>query len=95
MKMSNVRYTDDDGELDSLGPRVADTLPPPDQLVVPDDGVKVTLTLSRDSVGFFKQAARKNHVSYQRMIRSLVDEYARIHRSDGLAPPKGTRTERK
>jgi hypothetical protein len=78
--MTNVRYTDDDGEMDTVGARVADTLPPPDQLVLPDDGVKVTLVLSRDSVEFFKQAAKKNHVSYQRMIRSLVDEYAQRHR---------------
>ena len=80
MTMEQVRYTDDMGEMDSVGPRVADTLPPPDQLVIPDDGVKVTLTLSRQSVEFFKQAARKNRVPYQRMIRSLVDEYARVHR---------------
>jgi hypothetical protein len=66
--------------MNSIGPRVADTLPPPDQLVIPDDGIKVTLTLSRQSVDFFKQAARKNHVPYQRMIRTLVDEYARIHK---------------
>jgi hypothetical protein len=77
--MDDARYSDDGGEMDSLGPRLADTLPPPDQLVIPDDGVKVTLTLSRQSVEFFKQAAKKNHVPYQRMIRSLVDEYARRH----------------
>jgi len=80
MTMNEVRYRDDKGEMDSIGSRVADALPPPDQLVIPDDGVKVTLTLSRQSVDFFKLAARKHHVSYQRMIRSLVDEYARIHR---------------
>ena len=80
MTMNEVRYRDDKGEMDSIGSRVADALPPPDQLVIPDDGVKVTLTLSRQSVDFFKQAARKHHVPYQRMIRSLVDEYARIHR---------------
>ncbi|HEX4368173.1 MAG TPA: hypothetical protein VH023_15155 [Rhodopila sp.] len=78
--MDDVRYTGDGGEMDGVGPRVADTLPPPDQLVIPDDGVKVTLTLSRQSVDFFKQVARKHHVPYQRMIRNLVDEYARIHR---------------
>jgi hypothetical protein len=78
--MDDIRYTDDAGEMGSIGPRVTDTLPPPDQLVMPDDGVKVTLTLSRQSVEFFKQVARKNHVPYQRMIRSLVDEYARVHR---------------
>ncbi len=80
--MADVRYTDDAGEMASIGPRIADTLPPPDQLVIPDDGVKVTLTLSRQSVDFFKQAARKQRVPYQRMIRSLVDEYTRIHRSN-------------
>ena len=80
MTMDDVRYTDDLREMDSIGPRVADTLPPPDQLVIPDDGVKVTLTLRRQSVDFFKQVARKNRVPYQRMIRSLVDEYARVHR---------------
>ena len=74
------RYTDDLGELDTLGPRVADTLPAPEMLVTPDDGVKVTLTLSAQSVAFFKDVARKQHVPYQRMIRALVDEYARIHR---------------
>ncbi len=78
--MDKVQYAEDVGELDSIGPRVADTLPPPNQLVISDDGVKVTLTLSRDSVEFFKPAARNNHVSYQRMIRSLVDEYTRRHK---------------
>ena len=80
MTINDVRYTDDLSEMDSIGHRVADTLPPPDQLVLPDDGVKVTLTLSRQSVDFFKEVARKNRIPYQRMIRSLVDEYARRHR---------------
>jgi hypothetical protein len=80
MTMNDVRYTDDLREMDSIGHRGADTLPPPDQLVIPDDGVKVTLTLSRQSVDFFKEVARKNHIPYQRMIRSLVDEYAKRHR---------------
>jgi hypothetical protein len=80
MKLDDDRYTDDDGEMARIGPQVANVLPPPDRLVTPDDGVKVTLTLSRQSVDFFKQAARKNRVPYQRMIRSLVDEYARVHR---------------
>ena len=80
MTMEDIHYTDDLHEMDSIGPRVADALPPPDKLVIPDDGVKVTLVLSRQSVDFFKAVARKNHVPYQRMIRSLVDEYARVHR---------------
>jgi len=38
--------------------------------------VKVTLSLSQRSVTFFKRAALKRRVPYQRMIRALVDAYA-------------------
>jgi predicted DNA binding CopG/RHH family protein len=38
--------------------------------------VKVTLSLSRRSVDFFKRAAKSQDVPYQRMIRALVDAYA-------------------
>ena len=55
---------------------VGDFLPPPDQLVLREDNVKVTLSLSQRSVDFFKLAAQKRRVPYQRMIRALVDAYA-------------------
>ena len=38
---------------------IDDFLPPPDQLVLKDDGVKVTILLSRKSVEFFKAEAAK------------------------------------
>jgi hypothetical protein len=41
-----------------------------------EDNVKVTLSLSQRSVTFFKPAALKRRVPYQRMIRALVDAYA-------------------
>ncbi len=56
-----------------------DFLPPPSQLVLREETVKVTLALSKDSVEFFKDMAQKNKVPYQRMIRSLVDEYVGQH----------------
>lgn len=56
--------------------RIADFLPPPDALALRDDNVKVTLSLSRRSVEFFRQVAKKNSVPYQRMIRNLIDQYA-------------------
>ena len=56
---------------------VDDFLPPPDQLVLKDDGVKVTLLLSKRSVDFFKTHAARSKVPYQKMIRSLLDGYAR------------------
>ena len=39
---------------------VRDFLPSPDELVLKDDTVKVTLNLSRSSVDFFKELAGKN-----------------------------------
>jgi hypothetical protein len=55
---------------------VEDFLPPPDQLVLREDGVKVTISLSRKSVDFFKSHAAQSKVPYQRMIRTLLDSYA-------------------
>jgi hypothetical protein len=53
-----------------------DFLPPPDQLVLREDGVKVTISLSKKSVEFFKAHAAQSKVPYQRMIRTLLDSYA-------------------
>ena len=58
---------------------VSDFLPPPEDLVYRDDGVKVTLALSRRSVDFFKSQALKHNTQYQRMIRRLLDAYAEHH----------------
>jgi hypothetical protein len=55
---------------------VEDFLPPPDQLVLREDGVKVTISLSKKSVEFFKAHAAQSKVPYQRMIRTLLDSYA-------------------
>jgi predicted DNA binding CopG/RHH family protein len=79
MSGRTVSYTDDQGEMDGLGPRMRDFLPPPDQLSPRDDGVKVTRTLSRSSVEFFKRKAKRNRVPYQRVIRALVDGYVQRH----------------
>jgi len=61
---------------------VRDFLPSPDELVVGEEGVKVTISLSRRSVDFFKAAAERNHTSYQRMIRRLLDAYADQYEGD-------------
>jgi hypothetical protein len=73
--MSNrtVKYTT--GEIGRVRV-VEDFLPPPADLVLREDNVKVTLSLSRRSLDFFKREARKRRVPYQRMIRALVDTYA-------------------
>ena len=61
---------------------VSDFLPPPDQLVLRDDGVKVTIALSKRSVDFFKRHAARSKVPYQKMIRSLLDGYVKHHDSE-------------
>jgi predicted DNA binding CopG/RHH family protein len=69
----NAKYTNEPlGKLEVI----EDFLPPPDQLVLKDDGVKVTLSLSKRSVDFFKAHAARSKVPYQKMIRNLVDSYA-------------------
>jgi hypothetical protein len=68
-----IRYTDEPlGRLRVI----PDFLPDPEQLAFREEGVKVTLALSRKSVEFFKQEAAKRGTQYQRMIRRLVDAYA-------------------
>ncbi len=59
--------------------RVKDMLPPPGELVMPEDTIKVTLLLSKTSVNFFKRKATQHRTKYQRMIRALVDQYAQRH----------------
>ena len=59
-----------------------DFLPPPDQLVLKEDGVKVTLSLSKSSIDFFKLHAARSKVPYQKMIRSLVDSYVAQYGGD-------------
>ena len=54
---------------------VTDFLPSPEELVLKDKTVKVTISLSKTSVDFFKKAAKKNNTQYQKMIRRLLDEY--------------------
>ncbi len=61
---------------------VEDFLPPPDRLVIREDGVKVTLSLSRRSVDFFKAHAARSKVPYQKMIRTLLDSYASKHSAE-------------
>jgi predicted DNA binding CopG/RHH family protein len=65
-------YTD---EPIQMGARVADFLPSPAQLAEAEEVVKVTLSLSKQSVEFFKREAEEHNMPYQRMIRRLLDEY--------------------
>ncbi len=55
--------------------RVTDFLPSPEELALRKKNTKVTISLSSESVAYFKQVARKHHMQYQKIIRELLDEY--------------------
>ncbi len=58
---------------------VRDFLPPPEELAFKDEQVKVTISLSKSSVDFFKREAKKHRTPYQKMIRRLLDLYVANH----------------
>lgn len=77
--MSNlIQYTDE--PMGSLKV-VADFLPSPEELKFKNENTKITISLSKESVDFFKQAAAKNHMQYQKMIRQLLNEYVAHQKS--------------
>ena len=54
---------------------ISDFLPRPEDLILNEKKTRVTLTLTENSLDFFKNAAKKHKASYQGMIRRLVDYY--------------------
>ena len=74
---------------------IMDILPPPEQLSFREEGVKITIALSKKSIEFFKSDASKHHTQYQRMIRKLIDTYVDTYsepitrRSNGTSQKRG------
>jgi hypothetical protein len=54
---------------------VPDFLPSPEDLALKNEQTKVTISLTSESIAFFKEAAHEHHMQYQKMIRQLLDEY--------------------
>lgn len=70
---SKIKYKDEPiGDLRV----VKDFLPSPDQLVPKEENIKITISLNKASVEFFKEIAKKQNISYQKMIRKVIDWYA-------------------
>lgn len=65
---------------------IPDFLPDPEELAFREEGVKITLALSKRSVDFFKREAARTGTQYQRMIRRLVDAYAQRYSAPSPAP---------
>ncbi len=86
---TKIKYTDEPFEAKVI----RDFLPPPSDLAFREQGVKVTIALSKKSVDFFKFEAAKHNTQYQRMIRRLVDAYVDSYAKP--LTPRLTRTTRK
>ena len=85
---ARIKYTDE-----RLGriKVVDDFLPRPEELAFREEGVKITIALSKRSVAFFKREASKRNTQYQRMIRQLLDVYVDRHSKLPTAPGRASR----
>ncbi len=81
---TKIKYTDEPMDEIKI---VTDFLPSPAELAFQEESVKVTISLSKKSIDFFKTEASKHHTHYQRMIRQLLDSYA-----DTQSEPRTTRS---
>ena len=80
-----IKYSDEPlGELQVI----PDFLPSPTQITIRDETVKVTISLSRASVAFFKAQASRHKTPYQKMIRRLLDSYAEKYSEPAPASSK-------
>jgi predicted DNA binding CopG/RHH family protein len=89
---ARIKYTDE-----SLGKVrvIADFLPSPAELAFREEGVKVTLSLSKKSIEFFKSEAAKHRTQYQRMIRRLIDAYVDGQAQQSTSTPRDKAAQRR
>lgn len=69
---NKINYTDEPMGKPNI---IKDILPPPEQLILKEENVKITISLKKSSIEFFKEEAKKNQTSYQKMIKQLLDWY--------------------
>jgi len=67
-----IKYTE--GEIGNLN-IIEDFLPSPEELAFKNENTKITISLTKETVDFFKEEAKKHHTQYQKMIRNLLDHY--------------------
>ncbi len=56
--------------------RVADFLPPPEELIPEGELEKITIALDTKTIKFFKEVAVKYGLKYQRLMREILKRYA-------------------
>jgi hypothetical protein len=78
LKKQKIKYPDESIGKVKVSP---DFLPSPANLVSKEENVKVTISLTRESLDFFKEEAKIHNTQYQKMIRRLLDDYAHHYRA--------------
>ena len=75
-----IQYTDE-----PIGDfrQVVDFLPSPEELKLKSETTKITISLTSESLAYFKEAAKANHIQYQKMIRQLLDDYVAHQKNVG------------
>lgn len=73
-----IKYSDE--PLNELN-MVSDFLPTPLELSLRNRNTKITISLSTESINFFKDQARTHDMQYQKMIRQLLDDYVTQQKS--------------
>ncbi len=83
-----IKYSDEPlGDVEII----EDFLPSPDELAFNDETVKVTITLSKSSIDFFKKKADEHNTAYQKMIRRLLDAYVARYKRPSRRASRRTR----
>jgi predicted DNA binding CopG/RHH family protein len=54
---------------------VPNVIPPPEELIPKEETKKVTISLSKKSIDFFKRVSKETNIPYQQMIRKVLDNY--------------------
>lgn len=61
---------------------IKDFLPRPEDLVLKEKTVKVTIDLNKSCIDFFKKYSQEIHIPYQKMIRNLLNIYVRHYMTE-------------
>jgi len=75
-----IQYADE-----SIGDfrQTVDFLPSPEELKLKSETTKITISLSSESLAYFKEVAKANRIQYQKMIRQLLDDYVTHRKNAG------------
>lgn len=63
--------------------QIVDFLPSPEELKLKSETTKITISLSSESLAYFKEVAKANQIQYQKMIRQLLDDYVTHQKNAG------------